>query len=106
MRRKQQGILPFQIEATESNDTVTAHAGLVLVLETMRALGLGRALKKMRGIGKRRAGSSAQQNVESAVLLMAAGGDCMDDLAVLRADGALSRLLGGVQFVLPDAFGR
>jgi len=106
MRRKQQGILPFQVETTESNDAVTARAGLALVLETMRALGLGRALKKMRGIGKRRAGSSAQQNVESAVLLLAAGGECMDDLEVLRSDGARSRLLGGFQFVLPDAFRR
>ena len=106
MRRKQPGILPFQIEASESNETVTAHTGLALVLETMRALGLGEALKKMRGIRKRRAGSSAQRNVESAVLLLAAGGQCMDDLKVLRADGALRRLLGGFQFVLPDAFRR
>ena len=40
------------------------------------------------------------------MLLLAAGGQCMDDLKVLRADGALRRLLGGFQFVLPDAFRR
>jgi len=33
--------------------------------------------------------------VEALVLLLAAGGDCLDDIAVLNADAGLCRLLGG-----------
>jgi len=35
-----------------------------------------------------------RRHVESAVVLIAAGGECVDDLAHLRADPGLSSLLG------------
>jgi len=43
---------------------------------------------------QRNSGLTDYQKVESIVLLMAAGGDCYQDMAVLLADEGLQRLLG------------
>ena len=43
-----------------------------------------------RGMGR----EIQDQKVESIVVLMAGGGDCYDDMAVLRSDEGLQRLLG------------
>jgi hypothetical protein len=94
MTTKQQSILPFRIEAMPSRDALTSHAGLPLVAETMRALGLEQAAREHLHLQQRNAGLSDYQKIESIVLLMAAGGDCYDDMAVLRADAGLPRLLG------------
>ena len=89
MTTKQQSILPFRIEAMPSSDALTSHAGLPLVAETMRALGLEQAAREHLHLQQRNAGLSDYQKIESVVLLMAAGGDCYDDMAVLRADAGL-----------------
>lgn len=39
-----QGVLPYTVEVLGRVDTLTARAGLPLVLETMRALGLDRVM--------------------------------------------------------------
>jgi hypothetical protein len=89
-----QGILPFDIEVTGNDEGVTARAGLPLVLETMRALGVDKAIEGNLKLSKRDAGYGETAKVEALVLLMAAGGDCLDDIAVLKADAGLGRLLG------------
>ena len=94
MTTKQQSILPFQMETMPSSDALTSHAGLPLVAETMRALGLEQAARDHLHLQQRNAGLSDYQKIESVVLLMAAGGDGYDDMALLRADAALQRLLG------------
>ncbi len=94
MTTKQQSILPYQMETMPSSDALTSHAGLPLVAETMRALGLEQAVRDHLHLQQRNAGLSDYQKIESVVLLMAAGGDCYDDMAVLRADAGLQRLLG------------
>jgi len=94
MTTKQQSILPFQMEAMPSSDALTSHAGLPLVAETMRALGLEQAARDHLHLQQRNAGLSDYQKIESVVLLMAAGGDGYDDMALLRADAGLQRLLG------------
>lgn len=99
MRTKQQTILPYRIEVIESSDGLTSHAGLPLVAETMRALGLEQATRERLHLQQRNSGLSDYQKIESIVLLMAAGGDCYDDVAVLRADQGLQRLLG---YALPS----
>ena len=38
------GVLPFTIEVVEDDASLTAHAGLPIVLETMRALSLSEGL--------------------------------------------------------------
>src|SRR5580704_7606378 len=69
------GLLPYTIEIVDDADGVTAHAGLPLVIETMRKLGVS-------------------AKAEALVLLMASGGDCFSDIDVLRADKGLQRLIG------------
>ena len=44
-------------------------------------------------IRARQSGYTEAEKIEALVLLLAAGGDCLDDIAVLQADGGLGRLL-------------
>ena len=90
------GVLPFTIEVVEDDASLTAHAGLPIVLETMRALSLSDGLNRTLGIRRRNSGATDAQKVEALVLLMAAGGECVDDIEVLRADKGLMRLVGGL----------
>ena len=90
------GVLPYTIEVVDDDATLTAHAGLPLVLETMRALGLSDELNSALGIRRRQSGATDAEKVEALVLLMAAGGECVGDIEVLRADKGLMRLVGGL----------
>jgi hypothetical protein len=89
-----QGLLPYRVEVGAEAAAVTGRAGLPLVLETMRALGLDQAIAQHVHLRERQSGYTEAEKVEALVLLLAAGGDCLDDIAVLRADGGLRRLLG------------
>jgi DDE family transposase len=89
-----QGLLPYQVEVVERADTVTGRAGLPLVLETLRALGLEPVIRAQIRARARQSGYTEVEKIEALVLLLAAGGDCFDDIAVLQADGGLRRLLG------------
>ena len=89
-----QGLLPYGVEVVADGTAVTSRAGLPLVLETMRALGLPRVIREQVRIRERQAGYTETEKVEALVLLLAAGGDCLDDIASLQADGGLGRLLG------------
>jgi len=89
-----QGLLPYQVEVVERADTVTGRAGLPLVLETMCALGLPRLIHAQVRVRERQSGYTETEKIEALALLLAAGGTCVDDIAVLQADGGLRRLLG------------
>jgi hypothetical protein len=88
-----QGLLPYTIETVRDGAGLTSRAGLPLVLETMRALGLPRAIRTHVHIRERQSGYTETEKVEALVLLLAAGGDCLDDVGILQADGGLGRLL-------------
>jgi len=88
------GLLPYTIEIVEDASAMTAHAGLPLVLETMRKLGVSANLDAELGLRQRNHGATDSAKSESIVLLMAAGGDCISDIDVLRADKGLQRLVG------------
>jgi Transposase DDE domain group 1 len=90
------GLLPFTIEVVDDDTTLTAHAGLPLVLETMRALGLSEGLDRTLAIRRRTRGATDAQKSEALVLRMAAGGECVGDIETLRVDKGLMRLLGGL----------
>ena len=89
-----QGLLPYTVEVVPDADGLTSRAGLPLVLETMRALGLDHAIAQHVHVRERQSGYGEAEKIEALVLLLAAGGDCLDDIAVLQADGGLGRLLG------------
>jgi hypothetical protein len=89
-----QGLLPYVVEVVAEGDAVTGRAGLPLVLETLRALGLPRVIHEQVCVRERQSGYPEGEKVEALVLLLAAGGTCVDDIQVLQADGGLRRLLG------------
>lgn len=100
---KQQGVLPFIVEPDDSDEKITSFAGLPLVSETFRALGLPEAIRAHLRLKERQAGYSEAQMVESFVLLFAAGGDCFEDIEVLSADPGLKALVGLKRFPSPEA---
>ena len=89
-----QGLLPYTVEVVSDAAGLTSRAGLPLVLETMRALGLDHASAQHVHVRERQSGYTEAEKIEALVLLLAAGGDCLDDISVLQADGGLGRLLG------------
>jgi len=93
-RPRRQGILPYEVEVTEQLGHTTARGGLPLVVETMRGLGLNRAICEHLHLQERNGGYTEVEKVEAIVLLLAAGGDCLDDIRTLEADEGLCRLLG------------
>src|SRR5437867_2074404 len=88
------GRLPFQVQIVDSPATVTAHAGLSLVIEGFRALGLAAAVREYVHFKQRLRGYAEATCVETLVALLAAGGECVDDVRVLDADAGLLRLWG------------
>ena len=90
-----QGVLPFKLEVSdEDKECLTAHAALPLVVELMRKLFSAREHKRLsKALGYAR-WKTARRHLESLVLLIVAGGDCLDDLQVLRADAGLMSLIG------------
>ena len=88
-----QGILPFVFELGEQ-DEVTARAGLPLVVETMRALGLEEVAREELRLAKRESEFPPEQKLEALVTLIAAGGDRVEDIRILGEDKGLERLLG------------
>ena len=89
-----QGLLPYTVRVERRPDTLTARAGLPLVVETLRALGLEAVIAEAVRVRQRASGYPEVEKVEALVLLLAAGGTCVDDIAVLQADPGLTRLLG------------
>jgi hypothetical protein len=100
---KRQGVLPFTVEPDGSDEKITSFAGLPLVSETFRALGLPETIRTHLKLKERRAGYTEAQMVESFVLLFAAGGDCFEDIEVLSADPGLKALVGVSRFPSPEA---
>lgn len=98
-----QGILPYEVDTTGGEADVTARAGLPLVLETMRALEVEKAIGQHLSIRKRRSGYTEAEHIEALVLLLAAGGDCLDDMKLLAADKGLLALLDKQALPSPDA---
>lgn len=76
-----------------STQQITAHAGLVLVRELAWALGLPELLDQVT-LKKRSRGYSPSQQALALCETLIAGGACLDDAALLRADAAQEQLRG------------
>jgi hypothetical protein len=96
-----QGILPFVIEQAK-REGVTARAGLPLVVETMRALGVDEVADAELASPQREGGFTPAHKLEAMVTLIAAGGDRVEDVRILAEDKGLEKLLG-TPFPSPDA---
>jgi hypothetical protein len=94
------GILIFAMKHGMVNK-VTAHAGLPLVVEALRALRLDEVVEQKLHVSKRRRYSELAK-LEALVTLLAAGGNRVEDIRILSEDKGLLRLLGR-RMPSPDA---
>ena len=88
----QQG-LSFEYDEGHSEQSITALAGIPLLVQAFRSLGLPASVKRNVHLKQRQRGFDEATYVESFVILNAAGGECLDDFAHLRKD-ALNELIG------------
>jgi len=86
--------LPFEIDDTIDPTLVTARAGVPLVIELFRKLGVAQAIDAEVAVKQRQRGLPPSELVESLITLWTSGGDRCQDLAMLREDQALAALLG------------
>ncbi|MFQ5891070.1 MAG: IS1380 family transposase [Gemmatimonadota bacterium] len=81
---------------------VTAHAGLPLVVEATRAVRLEEVVEGQLTVAKRERGFSETEKLEALLLLVASGGDRIEDIRILTEDQGLVRLLNR-ELPSPDA---
>jgi Transposase DDE domain group 1 len=81
------------VQIAPSSQLMTAHAGLVLVRELAERLGLPNLLDAIT-VKKRRRGYSPGEQVLALCETLIAGGECLDDAALLRSDAAQQQLRG------------
>jgi len=75
-------------------EEVTAHAGVVLLIETGRRSGVIGTADRVLAAKKNPKGLGLAQMVESFVILSALGGECVEDFQALRSDLGLAAMLG------------
>src|SRR5712691_293295 len=92
------------VQVVASTQQLTAHAGLVLVRELADRLGVGELLDRVT-VKKRQRGYSPAQAILALCETLIAGGECLDDVALLRADSA-QELLRGHGLPEPTTLGR
>ena len=105
-RKSKMDLIDLEIDPKPVRGAMTGLAGLLLVAQTFRVLGLARSVDRHIHLKQRDRGFTEAEMVESLVLLQAAGGDALDDLDKLRGDKggdrALEKMLGH-QVPGPDA---
>ena len=92
-----QGFLPFQYEIEKREGGMTGLAGLPVYLEFAHVMGFGRIVSQDVRARDGDQGWTDEQMVMSLVLLNLAGGDCVEDLAVLEGDEGFCRILREVE---------
>ncbi len=92
------------VRVAASTQQLTSHAGLVLVRELTRRLGVGELLDRVT-VKKRSRGYSPAQAILALCETLIAGGECLDDVALLRGDSA-QELLRGHGLPEPTTLGR
>ena len=92
--------LPFEIDDAIDPTLVTGRAGVPLVIELFRHMGVAAAIDAQVRVKQRQRGLQPSQLVESLIALWVSGGDRCQDLTPLREDHALAQLLG---YALPAA---
>ena len=90
----QQGVVPFQYQVEKSSTGLTALAGLPVYLDLVKAAGLQELVAehvRLRGAGSQ--GWTDAEVITSLLLLNVVGGEAVDDLKLLEADGGFCRAL-------------
>src|SRR3990167_5411204 len=89
-----EGLLPFKLIEDDSGEALTSFGGLPLVVETCEALGLPGLVNRHVRVKQRDRGYRESTYVQSVIALIAAGGDCLDDMELIGSDAGLKLLLG------------
>lgn len=89
----QQGLLAFKYEEERESTGMTALAGLPVYLELAQAAGLPQSIQRHVQLRAGRQGWDDRQMVLALVLLNLAGGDAVQDLAVLEGDEGFGQLM-------------
>ena len=85
----------IRVKVFEADAPVTGFCGVVALSGHAGAMGLfADAERELGWVKQRRRGRSVSSMLFDLMMLPCAGGECIDDLAALRADAGLSRLLG------------
>ncbi len=87
-----QGILPIDYAAVPRSGGVTALAGMLPYLDLVQASGLRRSLERHAPAARAQGWSESQLSL-ALVLLNLAGGESVDDVAVLEGDAGLGELV-------------
>jgi len=82
----------FSVSTTDRN--LTAHAGAVLIRAAAHAVGLGVSVASHLHLKKRARGLSEAETILAMAEAVALGAECLDDLAIARADRAQEELRG------------
>jgi hypothetical protein len=85
---------PLLLDPKPLEETLTALGGIPLVVQAFRSLGLPGSVQQHVAVKERERGYDEATFVESFVILNAAGGECVDDLAHLCSDVGLAELIG------------
>ena len=88
------GLLPFVVQPVADTADQTGRAGLTIVAEALRGFRVDDSVKRYVQTKQRQRGFGEFDIVESIVMLLAAGGEHMEDMAMLREDGGLCRMMG------------
>ena len=98
-----QTVLPYKLAATD--ESLTAHGGLALFGEFLRAFGLGELIDHELPAPGSAAGYRPSAHVLPLVLMLSGGGRTLEDLRVLRRDEGLRHLLQLKEMPSSDATG-
>ncbi len=98
-----QTVLPFKLGATD--ESLTAHGGLALFGEFLRAFGLGELINHELPAPGSVAGYRPSAHVLPLVLMLSGGGRTLEDMRVLRRDEGLRHLLQLQEMPSSDATG-
>ena len=98
-----QSVLPFKLAATD--ESLTAHGGLALFGEFLRAIDLGGLIDFELPAPGSAAGYKPSAHVLALVLMLSGGGRTLEDLRVLRRDEGLRHLLQLPELPSSDATG-
>ena len=92
-----QGVLPFKYEEEKKSTDLTSLAGLPLYLDLAYVSGLFDSLKRRLTVRTSGQGWSDTEIATSLILLNLAGGSCVNDLEILKADQGFNRVLRRVK---------
>jgi hypothetical protein len=85
---------PFVLDGRLLHEATSPHAGALSISRAYRSLGLPQLVVANLNLRKRQRGFSEGQFIESLALLQAVGGECPEDMRLIKGDECLERGLG------------